>query len=263
MKQKIKRWLKPVSTQATAPNAAPTFSCPLCASTHTPMPFPVALLEDLHRHQFKHNILLTETVNFAQYACSHCLATDRDRLYALYLQDWFNNNAGEKKVLEIGPSGPIRKWLSALTNISYRCADLFRIDVDDNVDITDMQRYADNSFDVVICSHVLEHVGDDRTAMKELCRILHPNGIGIIMVPINLGVSVTEEDPDCTDIAQRWHRFGQDDHIRMYSKADYIERLQAAGFTVTLLDETHFGKPVFAQHGIFPTSVLYITTKSA
>jgi len=225
------------------------------------MPFPVALLDDLHRHQFRHNIFLTETVNFSAYACSHCLATDRDRLYVLYLQQWLRQQAEPADALEIGPSGPLRKWLSQQPGVRYRSADLFRKDVDDNVDITNMTIYADNRFRLIICSHVLEHVPDDRKAMKELCRILHPDGIAIIMVPINLGLTETDEEPNCTDIAERWHRFGQDDHLRMYGKTDFIARLQEAGFAVDCLDQSFFGSETFEQHGIFPTSVLYTARK--
>ena len=77
--------------------------------------------------------------------------------------------------------------------------------------------YSEGQFDVFICSHVLEHIPDDRKAMQELYRILKPRGYGIAMVPINLKVEMTLEDPSL-QIPSRWKYFAQDDHVRMYAK---------------------------------------------
>lgn len=257
----IERLFK-LKRQKPRPEGIGRYHCPVCSKRLASfLPLHMNYFENMHRHGFIHNIFLTETINFSSYTCPNCQASDRDRLYALYISQWLQQQSEPVNALEIGPSGPLRQWLGQQAGIQYRCADLFRQDVDDNVDITDMTLYADNQFQLVICSHVLEHVPDDRKAMQELCRILHPEGIGIIMVPINLGMTETDEAPDCTDIAERWHRFGQDDHIRMYAKADFVNRLETAGFQVECLDQTFFGADCFEQHGIFPTSVLYIARK--
>lgn len=139
--------------------------------------------------------------------------------------------------------------------------DLMRDDVDDRLDITDMHIYTEGQFDFIICSHVLEHIPDDIAAMKELYRVLKKGGKGIVMVPINMQLESTMEDPACTDEALRWKYFFQDDHVRMYSKKDFISRLSAVGFTVEQLGIDYFSKEVFEKNAIWPTSVLYVVGK--
>lgn len=129
---------------------------------------------------------------------------------------------------------------------------------DDKVDITQMDCYSDGRFDLIVCSHVLEHVPDDAKAIRELNRILAHNGVAILMVPILLGLQQTDEDPSVTDVNERWRRFGQDDHIRMYEREDFLKRLRAGGFQVKNLDVATFGHEIFKQCGITEQSVLYI-----
>jgi SAM-dependent methyltransferase len=201
-----------------------------------------------------------ETINPPEYSCPHCFASDRDRLYALYFKKVLK--AGTKyRLLDIAPSAPLRKFLKGRSNIVYRSADLFMQDVDDTgVDIMQMG-YEDNSFDIFICSHVLEHVPDDRKAMRELRRILTPGGFGIAMVPIVLTIDKVDEDPFLEDVAERWRRFGQDDHVRIYSKQGFKDRLIDSGFKVEEVTITSFSEKEFLLYGISPKSVLYIVRK--
>jgi SAM-dependent methyltransferase len=164
-------------------------------------------------------------------------------------------------LLDIAPGNALRQFLSNQNQLLYRCADKNRGDVDDSIDIMDMNLYEDNSFDALICSHVLEHVADDRKAMSELWRILKQNGWGIVMVPINLSVSKIDEDPSIIDEAERWRRFGQYDHVRLYSKQGFISRLEEAGFSVLQLGSEFFGQKSFEFHGISQSSVLYLAKK--
>jgi SAM-dependent methyltransferase len=103
-----------------------------------------------------------------------------------------------------------------------------------NMDVTDL-RFEDGRFDVILCSHVLEHVIDDRKAMRELFRVLRPGGWAIIQSPTRRGgEETTLEDPTIVSPRERERVFGQRDHLRFYSRRDYVERLTAAGFTVTV-----------------------------
>ncbi len=92
--------------------------------------------------------------------------------------------------------------------------------------------FPDDDFDLVICSHVLEHVQDDRRAMRELHRVLRPGGLAILLVPMSQRAD-TDEDPTITDPEERARRFGQRDHVRLYGR-DYPDRLREAGFTVAV-----------------------------
>ena len=97
------------------------------------------------------------------------------------------------------------------------------------VDLTDMQ-FHDDQLDVIICSHVLEHIPDDRMAMREMHRVLRPGGFLLVMVP-TYGEH-TYENWDITSPDERRQHFGQDDHVRRYGK-DITVRLREAGFAVT------------------------------
>jgi len=221
-------------------------------------------MEDLSKHQFEMQLFAqAETLNLLQYACPWCRANDRTRLYALFLCDEakrIGNNA-KHRMLDIAPMPTLQKLIRSLGCFEYRSADFLRTDVDDRIDIMDMNAYADNAFDCFICSHVLEHVPDDRRAMRELFRILKPGGWGIAMVPIALGLPATIEDPNLSDPAERVRRFGQSDHLRLYARQDFVSRLTQAGFQVSGLEFSHFGGEVFAKYGISQSSVLYICRK--
>jgi ubiquinone/menaquinone biosynthesis C-methylase UbiE len=87
---------------------------------------------------------------------------------------------------------------------------------------------------LVICSHVLEHVPDDIQALSEIYRVLKKGGVAILMAPINLGLEKSfeaEKDKHYT-VSERWKYFGQDDHERLYSKNDFIQRIKSVGFNL-------------------------------
>ena len=223
-------------------------------------PFPVYYFSESHKYGFIHNVFYTETVNFKHYSCRKCGALDRERLYALYLEEYLMGKTNVN-LLDIAPSKALTSLIRKQSNVRYRSMDLMMDGVDDKLDITDMNLYREDQFDFFICSHVLEHIPDDIQAMLELYRILKKGGKGIVMVPINLQLEKTMEDPSCTDIPTRWKLYGQEDHVRMYAKSDFIHRLKNCGFNVELLGINHFGEEAFLKTAIYPTSVLYIVNK--
>jgi SAM-dependent methyltransferase len=202
-----------------------------------------------------------ETLNYKAYSCPHCYASDRDRLFALYIAKRVTK-CDVIDLLEIAPSEPLSAMVRARGGISLRTADLMMEGVDDHIDITDMKCYRDESFHAFICSHVLEHVPDDVKALRELFRILKPNGWGIVMVPVIVVADEIDEDPLLEDVGERWRRFGQYDHIRNYSKKGLLERIETAGFTARQLGKEYFGADVFARHGISDKSILYVVQKN-
>ena len=125
----------------------------------------------------------------------------------------------------------------------------------------DMKEIPSGSIDFFICSHVLEHVRDDIQAMRELKRILRPDGKGILVVPIDLDADSFDEDPDCEDIGERWRRFGQDDHVRRYTRETYLERLCSVGFHVTEIQKDYFGERSMRENDLLDTSTVYIVSK--
>jgi SAM-dependent methyltransferase len=245
------------------------YECPLCQRrVQSFLPLWQAmprLIAGLKKHDFNMQLFAqAETLNMQQYACPYCLSNDRTRLYALFLRGEPDRIAyGPKhRMLDIAPAKTLRELILKLGCFDYRSADLLRTDVDDQVDIMDMKAYANDSFDCFICSHVLEHVPDDRKAMGELFRILKPGGWGIAMAPIILSLAATIEDTALSDPAERIRRFGQDDHLRLYARHDFIERLTHAGFNVSCLGFDHFGGDVLEKNGIQQSAILYVCRKT-
>ena len=138
---------------------------------------------------------------------------------------------GEKKFLDIAPKRCIENVFRRTLGAGYMTADFYAENVDVKMDITDIH-YPDESFDAIYCSHVLEHVTDDRKAMRELRRVLKVGGWAIIMVPII--VENTIEDPTVTDPVKRLQLYGQEDHVRAYGP-DLREMLEASGFLVDIV----------------------------
>ncbi len=162
--------------------------------------------------------------------CSNCGSLERHRGVWLYLKERTRIFEAEARVLHFAPEG-FSGRLRGLSNVEYVTADLEPEKAMLTVDICDMQ-LDDRAFDVILCSHVLEHVENDHKAMSELLRVLKPGGVALVMVPINR--DVTYEDPSITTPAGRLKAFGQPDHVRVYGP-DIAERLRAAGFEVDVV----------------------------
>lgn len=111
--------------------------------------------------------------------------------------------------------------------------------VDKDTQYADLTKlpFGDQYFDMVIGNHIMEHVPDDRKAMKEIYRILQPGGSAILQIPFSNTGSSTIEEPGMTDPKQQSALFGQKDHVRIYSLKDYLERLREAGFSVEYLSD--------------------------
>ncbi|HEY8259045.1 MAG TPA: methyltransferase domain-containing protein [Gemmatimonadales bacterium] len=165
--------------------------------------------------------------------CPQCGALERHRLVWLYFTgrtDLFDGR--EKRVLHVAPEPCLEDRFRRRLGEGYLTGDLLDPHAMERMDITDI-RHPDESFDVVYCSHVLEHVPDDRRAMRELHRVLKKDGWAVLLVPIT--VERTVEDPTITDPAERERLFGQHDHVRRYG-SDYVDRLREAGFEVSVTE---------------------------
>lgn len=170
-------------------------------------------------------------------ACPFCKSLERHRFLWLYIEkktQLFQKPPG--RVLHVAPERCLEEKFRSAFGRAYVTADLFNDDVDVQMDITDI-RFPDKSFEFIYCSHVLEHVPDDRKAMREFRRVLADDGIAILLVPIT--AEKTFEDPSVVDPKERLRLFGQDDHVRRYGP-DYVDRLKEAGFAVTKIQPSDF-----------------------
>ncbi len=155
------------------------------------------------------------------------LSLERHRQMWLYLQRETDFFSAPLKVLHIAPEQEFLRRFKKLPNLDYISADLFSPIVDVKADLLDLP-FEDNSFDVVFCNHVLEHIEDDHQAMRELYRVLRTGGWGILQVPLKNANQETYEDFTITDPKERQKHFGQYDHVRWYGM-DYFTRLADAG----------------------------------
>lgn len=239
----------------------PQYFCPCCEYMISQFnPLPSYYQEKFDEYGYPWREDNDEMLNAEQYFCPQCGATDRERLYAICLSRFFSHE-DFLSLLDIAPSVPLGNYIKRnFRNIHYVTGDLTMDNVDYNLDITNMEQIYDESFDCFICSHVLEHVEDDRKAMKELFRVLKQGGRGILVVPIDLNQKETEENPQA-DEAERWRRFGQDDHIRKYSKKDWVQKIKDTGFVLQELNISDFGTDVFFRCGLSTTSTVYFVNR--
>lgn len=242
-----------------------SFYCPVCQD-HVKhfRDLSAYFLKPLIDNQCIHPIFMAENPNLLNYSCPACGASDRDRLFALYFEKIWGKAADfePQKFLDIAPSEPLAKRIRSYPFVEYRSADLYNSLADDQVDLTDMSIYEDTSWDGFLCSHVLEHIQEDRKAMAELYRILKPGGWGLVLVPILLNLESDYENPEITDPGERWKHFGQDDHVRMYSKQGFVSKLEQVGFVVKQLGSDFFSEETMTTTGIHPRTVLYVVHKS-
>ncbi|MEO1054654.1 MAG: methyltransferase domain-containing protein [Bacteroidota bacterium] len=175
--------------------------------------------------------------------CPDSLSLERHRLLWLYLKDRTDFFKQPQKMLHIAPELCFMKKFEAKHGEDYITADIESPLAKVKMDVHEIP-FEDNSFDVAMCNHVMEHVDDDIKAMSEIHRVLKPGGWAILQVPFFYPLlDTTYEDFSITSPKEREKAFGQDDHVRRYGK-DYAERLRKAGFKVT---EDNFVKQLPAE----------------
>lgn len=166
------------------------------------------------------------------------LSLERHRLMWLFLKDETNffTSKEKLKVLHIAPEQCFLKIFKKQKNLDYLTADLESPIADVKADICNLP-FQNNSFDVVFCNHVLEHITNDTKAMQELYRVMKVGGFGIFQIPQNIHSKETFEDDTITDPKERAKIFGQYDHVRVYG-LDYFDKLRSIGFKVDEIDYT-------------------------
>jgi hypothetical protein len=192
--------------------------------------------------------------------CPRCGAQERHRALWLYMRertDLFSRP--QLAILHWAPEYALQRSLSALPNAAYVSADIGGDEALQHMDMTDVP-FRDGAFDLIVCVHVLEHVADDRRAMREMVRVLKPGGMALLLVPIVLE-QPTREDPAVATPEQRREAYWQEDHVRLYG-GDFPHRLEKEGFDVTVdgwvrtLDQA-----TLERYGLFPLEDIYVARR--
>lgn len=202
------------------------------------------------------------------------LSLERHRLMWLFLQnetDFFAETSSDilfkirqdnqpLKVLHFAPEQAFYKLFKNQKNIVYTTTDLNSPIADVKTDICNLP-FEDNSFDVIFCNHVLEHIPDDTKAMQELFRVLAPNGLGVFQIPQDLKRETTFEDNTITDPNKRTEIFGQYDHVRIYGR-DYFNKLRQIGFEVFEVDYTlNFSDKLLKKYALAKGEIIPVVRK--
>ncbi len=164
------------------------------------------------------------------------LSLERHRLFWLFLKNETTFFSESHKVLHFAPEQAFFKRFRKMRNLEYTTTDLNSPIADVKADICDLP-FENDSYDFIICNHVLEHIPDDTKAMRELYRVLAPGGMAILQVPYENSRDTTFEDDTITDPKERAIIFGQYDHVRVYGM-DYFKKLEQIGFKVDAVDYT-------------------------
>jgi methyltransferase family protein len=194
--------------------------------------------------------------------CPRCLSNARERLAYLFLRDRTSLFKQDTLLLHVAPEPELAAALKRCSNIRYVSADLFLPEVMTRFDVLRMP-FRDQTFDTVICNHVMEHVADDSLAMAEIYRVLKPRGWALLQVPIALALDKTIEDPTATTAADRIRLFGQSDHVRLYSSADYVARLEETGFRVSVTNyASELAEGTTIKYALVAEEQIFVCAKS-
>jgi len=222
---------------ATARHRGDTVACPVCDSGFD---------------RFK------DDWNRPNAVCWRCGAQERHRAQWLLFERRPQLLGEARSLLHFSPEWCLRRHLAALPGVRYVTSDLDRTqEADLRLDVTALE-LPDDAFDAVICSHVLEHVRDDRAALRELRRITAPGGFTLVMVPLALDRESTYEDVSITAPEEREQAFLQHDHVRLYAP-DVADRLRAAGFAVEIADmHAELGPDAARRHGLLAADLIFL-----
>lgn len=190
--------------------------------------------------------------------CPGCGSHDRERLVYIYLHHIAHlAKVKSAAVLHIAPEPRLARRIMRHPQIEYTCGDLFvpGYKYPEYVHHMNLTRlpFEDAHFDVVLCNHVLEHIADDRQAMREICRVLKPDGFAMLQVPISFRITTTQEDLSPLSPDERLRRFGQKHHFRFYG-ADYPQRLRECGLDVEIFNLCQH----FPHAGLNPEERIFI-----
>ncbi|WPQ65956.1 class I SAM-dependent methyltransferase [Chitinophaga sancti] len=200
--------------------------------------------------------------------CPRCRSNERDRALWLYLHRHPGFIAPGKKLLHVGPETIFYNYFTKIKGLQYTPADKFARMFESTypadtiyLDITNMPEIPDNTYDVILCSHVLEYIHDDERAMRELRRVLKPNGTALIQVPVRHGMKSTYQDDSITSPAQRAIAFGDPGHIRFYGE-DYADKLALQGFKPDFIPfTTLFTAEEIRRYGLVKNDEFQLTCK--
>ncbi|MFA6422557.1 MAG: methyltransferase domain-containing protein [Candidatus Buchananbacteria bacterium] len=192
--------------------------------------------------------------------CPNCDSYERHRLLWLFLKNKTTVFSKPQKMLHIAPEPMFQKKFKTMKHLDYISADLDSPLAMVKMDITDI-KYPNNTFDMIICNHVLEHIVDEQKALSEIKRVLKPNGQAILQVPVHSDYLQTYEDNSIISEEGRLKAFGQKDHVRIYG-LDYADRFKKSDMDIKIIKYCNeFNEADIAKYGLRRDEEIPIATK--
>lgn len=224
------------------------FVCNNCGQSYSRF-VPAYPLEPNREAIKKHQIIIGFGENTY---CPNCMCGARERLVLAILQNDIEIKG--KKILHLSPEKSIYDYISPRAKvITGDIEPGFYKKTDPNIITLDATSFTfeNDTFDIVIGNHMLEHIPEDFKAMKEFYRILKRGGTAILQVPYSVNIAKTLEEPFINDRKRQSKLFGQNDHVRIFKLTEYMERLRNAGFRVNFITpeklQSKFPKYIFQQ----------------
>lgn len=225
--------------------------CPCCGQ---PVQYEILPIEQQEAPIAHGCLLLPETFNPDACLCPNCGGTDRDRLMAAALKRMeLREKMRDYRILHLAPSPALERWFRE------NCPDTDYETCDVSAESRELSALPDASFDLILCSHVLEHVRDDRKALSELKRILKDEGRLLFLSAIDRGFSGVDEAWGLSE-EENWRRFGQGDRCRRYGRDGLLARVREQ-FSVQILEKDFFGEDCFREAALSDSSALYVFSK--
>lgn len=186
------------------------------------------------------------------FMCYFCGSHDRTRHLFMFfdkLNMW--EKFRDSNILHVAPELMISNKIKSLSPSKYIMGDLFpKNDEHRKIDVTEIP-FEDSSFDIIICNHVLEHVPDYKKALHEIHRVLKVDGIAILQTPYSLLLTNNFEDEGISDPHLSLIFYGQEDHVRFFSKRHFFSDLVVAGFKLNVIEhERFFSDSVSSYYGV-------------
>ena len=189
------------------------------------------------------------------------LSLERHRALWVYLKGFTDFFKAPSRMLHLAPEYCYIKRFKSLNNLDYITGDLNSPWADHHFDVHAIP-FDDDSFDVLMANHLMEHVDDDHKVLSEFFRVIKPGGWGILQVPIDWKNPNTEEDKSVTDPDERERLYWQNDHLRLYGYEDYPGRLRNAGFEVEVVDmKTLLGDERYDKYCLGDEKWIFVVTK--
>lgn len=227
------------------------FTCNMCGFKARKM------ISTGHKHPiFQENVIVG--AGFRKNAiCPLCCATDKLRLVYYYLANYTDIFKTPNKILHFAPELELKRKILKNHDNSYIEADINPKKAKNVIDITNIP-FEDNSFDYIICNHVLEHVEDEKQALKELKRVIKPSGKIILTFPVCLSNKNTFEDPSIKSLEDRFKYYCQEDHVRLYG-LDFASRAKKVGLKTKTFEPD---AKIAQKYAFSKAGIVYILKKN-